>query len=171
MAYLLLKYMTKRYNYGGDNIMTLFETRKEFGLSQQAAADIARMPLRSYVRYEVDNEYGSALKRKAIIDAIVNECEITEDKGVLSIAQIIEGINNVITKDYEKSVDFCYLFGSYAKGYATEKSDVDLCVATELTGIKFVGLIEKIRQELHKKIDLIKLNNASTDLLFEIILK
>lgn len=161
--------MTKYYNNSGDNVMTLIEVRKEFGLSQQAAANIAHMPLRSYVRYEGDNEYGNALKRKAIIEAIVNECEITEDKGVLSLNQIIKGVNNVIANRYQKSVSFCYLFGSYAKGYATEKSDVDLCVATELIGLDYVGLAEDIHLELHKKIDLVRLSNAGKDLIVEIM--
>lgn len=161
--------MTKCYNDSGDNVMTLIETRKEFGLSQQAAANIAHIPLRSYVRYEGDNEYGSVLKRKAIIEAIVNECEITEEKGTLSLNQIIKGVNNVITSKYQSSVSLCYLFGSYAKGYATEKSDVDLCVATTLTGLKYVGLIEALRQELHKNLDLINLKNADNDLIYEIM--
>ena len=169
MAYLLLIYMTKCYNNSGDNVMTLIETRKEFGLSQQAAAKIARMPLRSYVRYEGDNEYGSVLKRKAIIEAIINECEITEEKGILSLDQIIKGVNNVITIKYQNSVSLCYLFGSYAKGYATEKSDVDLCVVTTLTGLRYIGLIEALRQELHKKLDLINLKNADSDLIYEIM--
>ena len=169
MAYCLSIYMTKCYNNSGDNVMTLIETRKEFGLSQQAAANIARMPLRSYVRYEGDNEYGSVLKREAIIKAIIAECEITEDKGVLSLNQIIKGVNNVITSKYRSSVSLCYLFGSYAKGYATETSDVDLCVSTKLTGLKYIGLIETLRQELHKKIDLINLKNADHDLIYEIM--
>ena len=149
--------------------MTLFEIRKEYGLSQQAAANIAHMPLRSYVRYERDNEYGSVLKRKAIVESIIGECEITEEKGILSLNQIIKGVNNVIARDYQESVSLCYLFGSYAKGYATEKSDVDLCVATELTGLDYVGLAEDIRLELHKKIDLLRLKNIGDDLLIEIM--
>ena len=149
--------------------MTLIEIRKEYGLSQQTAANIAQIPLRSYIRYETNNEYGSVLKRKAIIEAINNKCEITEEKGVLSLHQIIKGVENVISKDYKKSVSFCYLFGSYTKGYATEKSDVDLCISTKLTGFDYVGLAEDLRLELHKKIDLIRLSSASNDLIAEIM--
>lgn len=43
------------------------------------------------------------------------------------------------------------LFGSFAKGEETEKSDVDLCVDSGLRGLKFVGLIEEIRQALSGK--------------------
>lgn len=149
--------------------MTLFETRKEFELSQQEAADIAKMPLRSYVRYERDNEYGNALKRQAIISAIVNKCEITEEKGILSIDQIVKRVRNVIEEKYIDSVTLCYLFGSYAKGYPTEQSDVDLFVATDLKGLDFVGLAEDIHIKLHKKIDIVRLDNASTELIYEIM--
>ena len=169
MAYCLSIYMTKCYNNSGDNVMTLIETRKEFGLSQQAAANIARMPLRSYVRYEGDNEYGSVLKREAIIKAIIAECEITEDKGVLSLDQIMKGVRNVLEKDYKESVSLCYLFGSYAKGYASDKSDVDLCVSTSLTGLDYAGLAEDLHRELHKTIELVRLNNASKELIYEIM--
>ena len=32
-------------------------------------------------------------------------------------------------------VQYCYLFGSYAKGKAKEKSDLNLLVNTDVTGI------------------------------------
>ncbi len=37
------------------------------------------------------------------------------------------------------------LFGSYGKGTATERSDVDLLVDSGLRGLRFVGLLEDIR--------------------------
>ena len=60
---------------------------------------------------------------------------------------------------------FCYLFGSYAKGYAKEDSDVDLLISTSLTGIRFVGVSEAIREKLHKKIDIIRLSNIGENML------
>lgn len=38
------------------------------------------------------------------------------------------------------------LFGSYAKGKAGQNSDVDVLVDSGLTGLRFVGMIEDIRQ-------------------------
>lgn len=149
--------------------MNLFEVRKEFGLSQAFAAKIAGLPLRTYIRYEKDDEYGSKLKRKAIIDSIISKCEISEDKGVLTIEQIKEGVCNIIANNYQDTVSFCYLFGSYAKGYASEKSDVDLCVDSSLTGFDFAGLAEDIHLKLHKNIDLVRIDNASSDLIVEIM--
>ena len=42
-----------------------------------------------------------------------------------------------------EKVQYQYLFGSYAKGNATEGSDVDLLVSTDVRGLKFYGLAEK----------------------------
>lgn len=37
-----------------------------------------------------------------------------------------EELTKLFKEQYKNMVEFCYLFGSYAKGYATERSDVDL---------------------------------------------
>ena len=48
-----------------------------------------------------------------------------------------------------------YIFGSYAKGTPTEQSDIDLLISTEVSGLKFYGLAERLRERLKKKVDLI----------------
>lgn len=149
--------------------MKLFDLRKEYGLSQIKAAEICAIPLRTYIRYEQNDSYGSALKRTAMIVALKDACEITEEKGILSLEQIIERVRNIIAKKYRDSVTMCYLFGSYAKGYATEKSDIDLLVSTDLQGFKYVGLAEDIHIVLHKNIDLNNFNNASSELIYEVM--
>ena len=45
----------------------------------------------------------------------------------------------------ENGVKSAILFGSFAKGTATEKSDFDIWVDSGLRGLKFVGLIEESR--------------------------
>lgn len=47
------------------------------------------------------------------------------------------------------------LFGSYAKGCATEKSDVDILVDSGLIGLSFFGLLEDVVTKLNKSVDLI----------------
>ena len=48
------------------------------------------------------------------------------------------------------------LFGSYAKGNATDKSDVNIVIDSkgELLNINFFGLLEDIRTQLNKRVDL-----------------
>lgn len=142
--------------------MTLKELREEYKISQIQAANILGIPERTYRRYEIDNNYGSSIKRRMFIEMLNEYCEITEEKGLLTIDQIKERVNQLLETEYAGQIDFCYLFGSYAKGLANEKSDVDLYISSSLTGLRFVGLIEKLRQVLHKKVDLIRsseLNN------------
>ena len=50
---------------------------------------------------------------------------------------------------------YAYLFGSYAKGKATEKSDVDLLISMPLNGLRFYEFVEVLRESLKKKVDLL----------------
>ena len=143
--------------------MSLKETRESFGISQAVAASTVGMPLRTYVRYENDENYGNGLKRQSIVAALNDAYKITETKGLYTIEQIKTKIAMVINDKYKGTVEFCYLFGSYAKGYAKESSDVDLCVSTSLSGLKYVGLAESLRIALNKKVDLIRLSDLSNN--------
>ena len=69
------------------------------------------------------------------------------------------------------AVQYCYLFGSYAKGKATERSDVDLLVSSETTGLRFYELAEKLREKLRKKIDLLDVKQlaGNSELLNEVL--
>ena len=46
------------------------------------------------------------------------------------------------------------LFGSYAKGTATEKSDIGLLVDSKLRGLRFVGLLDDVQRTVGKNVDL-----------------
>lgn len=144
--------------------MTLLETRKQYSVSQIEAANLLGVSLRTYIRYEQDDTYGSKLKRQSMINLINDKYEITEEKRLLSVGFIKDKLSALFNSQYNGEVVFCYLFGSYAKGYATEKSDVDLCVSTSLKGLDFVGLGEDIRTILHKKIDLIRFDTLKDNL-------
>lgn len=86
---------------------------------------------------------------------------IDEEHGILEIVFIKQKCAEVF-ENYE--VDFCYLFGSYAKGRATETSDVDLLISANVRGLKFYGLVEEIRNALHKKVDILNLNQLKNNL-------
>lgn len=60
------------------------------------------------------------------------------------------------------------LFGSYGKGTATSKSDVDLVVDSGLKGLRFIGLIEDIKQSLQgKEADVFDVTHIDHDSLVE----
>src|SRR5574344_1822944 len=92
--------------------MTLFETRKRYGVSQAEVASLLGIPVCTYIGYEKDDEYGSELKRRMIINGIN---EVSEDRGLLQIEQIKGGLTDLFDGKYKDAVDFCYLFGIHAK--------------------------------------------------------
>ena len=60
------------------------------------------------------------------------------------------------------------LFGSYGKGNATEKSDIDLMVDSGLKGLSFVGLMESVRKALNEKdIDMFDITHIEKGSLIE----
>lgn len=50
------------------------------------------------------------------------------------------------------------LFGSYAKGRATPRSDVDILVDSGLRGLAFFGLLEGVATSLDVPVDLIDIS-------------
>ncbi len=56
------------------------------------------------------------------------------------------------------------LFGSYAKGNATNQSDVDIVIDShgELVNINFYGVLEDITQLLKKEIDLFEVSEIDS---------
>ena len=115
--------------------MNLLNIRNQFNLSQKEASVITNMPLRTFIRYEKDDNYGSKMKREMLIKILIEKCSITETKGLLTVEQIKQSLTKLFNEQHKDQIEFCYLFGSYAKGYAKETSDVDLCVSTKLTGL------------------------------------
>lgn len=57
------------------------------------------MPIRTYIRYETDENYGNRLKRKAAIGVLNDRYAITEDKGVLTQDFIASTIKKLLEKN------------------------------------------------------------------------
>ncbi|HIY31675.1 MAG TPA: nucleotidyltransferase domain-containing protein [Candidatus Evtepia faecavium] len=51
------------------------------------------------------------------------------------------------------------LFGSLAKGTATAKSDLDLLVASNLRGLRFVDFMEAVRQAAGRPVDVLDVSH------------
>lgn len=135
--------------------------RIEKKMTQQQVADLVGISLRSYKAYENEPEKADTIKYKYIIDMLKKTNVIDEEHGILETEDIIKKCTNVFEK-YD--VDYCYLFGSYAKGKATAVSDVDLLISANLKGLKFYGLVEEIRTTLHKKVDVLDVNQLKDNI-------
>ena len=140
--------------------MDLITIRKQSGLTQKEAALLVGIPYRTYIRYEENPAYADSYKYKKITEDLYSKVKIDEDNGLLTIEQIKSLVLPILNKH---NITFCYLFGSYAKGTARENSDVDLLVDTDITGLDFFNLVEEIRNSLHKKIDLLRLQDINSD--------
>lgn len=148
--------------------MQLKEIRTKANITQAEASNLVGVPLRTFIRYENEEKYKKTLKYQKICDVLEQVTKIDEEHGILTIDEIKRICKEVFDK-YD--VEFAFLFGSYAKQTAVEMSDVDIMVCTEVTGLKFFGLIEELREALHKKVDLIALDDIKqgSELMIEIL--
>lgn len=139
----------------------LKELRSEKKMTQQQVADLVGISLRSYKSYENDIEKQDTIKYNYIIEQLSKINYIDEENGILELEDIVRICSKVLEK-YD--VSFCYLFGSYAKGKATPTSDVDLLLSANVKGLKFYGLVEEIRTALHKKVDVLDINQLKDNI-------
>lgn len=139
---------------------TLKELRISKGLTQEKASILLGVSLRSYKSYENDLTKIGTIKYNYMLEQLDKYISIDEEHGILTIDEIKKACKYVLE---EYSVKYCILFGSYAKGKANEKSDVDLLVSTDITGLRFFGIAERLRNALHKKVDLLDLKQLSNN--------
>lgn len=140
--------------------MTLKELRKNKNLTQAKCAEYLGIPLRTYQNYENDGEKAGSIKYDYMVQKLESYGLIDESHGILTVGQIKDCCSEVFQKT---DVEFCYLFGSYAKGKATEKSDVDLLISTPVTGIKFYDLVEALREGIKKEVDVLNLEQLQNN--------
>ena len=120
--------------------------------TQEYCAKICGISIRSYKDYENNPKKNESVKYKYILSELSKHFEVNEDKGILSVEEITQKCAKVF-ENYH--IEYCYLFGSYAKNCAKEASDIDLFISPTITGLEFFELAEKLRESLHKRIDLL----------------
>jgi predicted nucleotidyltransferase len=130
----------------------LKEMRISKQITQQEAARRLGISLRSYIMYENDAAKENTIKYRFLLQELQKINAVDEEHGILTTEQIRMCCKEILDA-YQ--VEYCYLFGSYAKGKATEQSDVDLLISTKETGLRFYEIAERLRECLHKKVDLL----------------
>ena len=123
----------------------LSKKRKEMGITQIQAANICGVSRRTYQMYEKDN-HGLNKTYRGLVK------KLNENDSILSIKFIRETSRSVF-KRY-KEVKCAYLYGSYARGEATSKSDVDIMLVCDVMGMDFFGMAVELEDALHKQLDL-----------------
>lgn len=72
--------------------------------------------------------------------------------NVYTVNDIKEKLQPVFKKHNIKKA---ILFGSYAKGNADDRSDIDIMVVSNLRGLAFYGLLEDVVNTIGKSVDLL----------------
>jgi len=140
----------------------LKKLRIEKQLTQQEAARRLGVSLRSYIMYENNAEKEGTVKYRFLLQEMQKINTVDEEHGILTLKQI-QKICKEVFDDYK--VEYCYLFGSYAKGTNQKTSDIDFIVkgVKELDIIK--SQIDKI--ETLKRIDIFDYDNINNPILKE----
>ncbi len=137
------------YNESMEDLKTL---RKKSGLTQEEASKLFSVSRKTYNKYENKPDTVNQYQYKSYCEYFRDLTKVDEDHGILSIDEIKTIVTEVLDKYDVKS---CTLFGSYAKGMARDDSDIDLVIDCSVTGLDFFGLIEELRESLHKRVDLL----------------
>ncbi len=77
----------------------------------------------------------------------------------MEAAYTVNQIKDILSPVFEAHhVRRAVLFGSYAKGTARAKSDIDILVDSGLRGLAFYGLLEDVSTALENEVDLLDIS-------------
>ena len=142
------QFQMRRYDFGMNELR---KKRKELGITQIQAANACGVSRRTYQTYEETDTLN------ATYDELIQKLD---EMGVLDGSNYISNPKSIrfacadlFIAEYPE-ITCAYLFGSYARGEATGKSDIDILVVCPPMGMRFYGIAAKLEERLHKTIDL-----------------
>jgi predicted nucleotidyltransferase len=131
--------------------------RENLELTQEQVSLLTGVPVKTLRNWEQEVRKPSEWTIDLVMDRLLRVkmeeyAKIDESSGVLSFLTIKENISK-IAKNYD--IEKVYLFGSYVKGQATQHSDVDLYMESDLYGLKYFEFVEQLRENLKKKVEVL----------------
>ncbi|QLY40005.1 helix-turn-helix domain-containing protein [Hujiaoplasma nucleasis] len=131
--------------------------RENLELTQEQVSLLTGIPVKTLRNWEQEVRKPSEWTIDLVMDRLLRVkmeeyAKIDESSGVLSFLTIKENISK-IAKNYD--IEKVYLFGSYVKGQATQNSDVDLYMESDLYGLKYFEFVEQLRENLKKKVEVL----------------
>ena len=138
----------RRYYFGMNELR---KKRKELGITQIQAAKACGISRRTYQTYEETNNLNATydeLVRK------LDEMGVLGGNNYISNPKYIRFVCNNLFKEKYPEIKCAFLFGSYARGDATGKSDIDIMAVCPPMGMRFYGIAAKLEEQLHKPVDL-----------------
>ena len=131
--------------------------RENLELTQEQVSLLTGVPVKTLRNWEQEVRKPSEWTIDLVMDRLLRVkmeeyAKIDEFTGVLSYLTIKENISK-IAKNYD--IEKVYLFGSYVKGQATQNSDVDLYMESDLYGLEYFEFVEQLRENLKKKVEVL----------------
>ena len=126
--------------------------RKELELTQLQAANACGVSLRTYQTYE-ETENLNATYNELIRQ--LDEMGILDGSNYIVSVRYIKLVCRRLFKEKYPEIKCAYLYGSYARGEATGKSDIDILIVLDKPmGLRFYGIASSLEEELHKEVDI-----------------
>ena len=129
----------------------LRKKRKELGLTQIQAASVCGVSRRTYQTYEetqnLNKTYDELINK-------LNDMGILDGSNYIPSVKFIKQVCNCLFKEQYPEIKCAYLFGSYARNEASDKSDIDILVVCPPIGMRFYKIASELEEQLHKQVDL-----------------
>lgn len=125
--------------------------RKNLEITQLQAANACGVSLRTYQTYEETDSTNDTFKE---LVRKLDEMGILDGSNAIASVRGIKNVCREVFKKQYPEIKCAYLYGSYARGEATGKSDIDILIVLDKPmGLKFYGIADVLEERLHKKID------------------
>ena len=126
--------------------------RTKLQLTQLQAANACGVSLRTYQTYEETNNtnktYDELIKK-------LDEIGVLDGSNFIVSVKYIKYVCRHLFPEKYPEIKCAFLYGSYARGEATGKSDVDILVVLDKPmGLKFYGIASDLEEQLHKEVDI-----------------
>lgn len=136
---------------------SLKTVRENLGMTQLEVSNLRGIPINTIRNWEQGTRIPSEWALNLLIDRILREANeqyiaVNESTSTLSFLTIKKIVSKVAESFDVKRI---YLFGSYCKGQATEFSDVDLYMESNLYGLEYFEFIDQLREQLQKKVEVL----------------
>ncbi len=130
----------------------LRKKRNDLNITQLQAANACGVSLRTYQTYEETETINETFDK--LVEELDKMGVLNGEKYIVSVRGI-KHICRELFKEKYPEIECAYLYGSYARGEATGKSDIDiLVVLRKPMGLKFYEIADELEKLLYKKVDL-----------------
>ena len=131
--------------------MNIKELRIKKELTQEKASKITGIPLRTFKDYENNDARIGTIKYNYILDKLSEYGTVDREHGILDIFTIKRLVKRILSNF---KIEYCYLFGSYAKEIPNNNSNVNLFIYTKDPSFNYDDIKEKLEDVLKKNVDL-----------------